>query len=47
MHGVTEALANLFAGFLPGNWYFTDRYPTPIGTRLVYQAFVNYIDKSL
>ena len=30
----------------PGDWYFTGHYPTPGGTRLVNQAFVNYIDKS-
>ena len=29
----------------PGDWYFTGHYPTPGGTRLVNQAFVNYIDK--
>ncbi len=28
----------------PGDWYFTGRYPTPGGTRLCNQAFVNYID---
>ena len=25
-----------------GDWYFTGRYPTPGGNRLVNQAFVNY-----
>ena len=29
----------------PGDWYFTGHYPTPGGTRLVNQAFVNYIEK--
>ena len=29
----------------PGDWYFTGHYPTPGGTRLANQAFVNYIDK--
>ena len=29
----------------PGDWYFTGHYPTPGGTRLVNQAFINYIDK--
>ncbi|MBO4600525.1 MAG: amidophosphoribosyltransferase [Bacteroidales bacterium] len=29
----------------PGDWYFTGHYPTPGGTRLVNQAFVNYIDR--
>ena len=27
-----------------GDWYFTGLYPTPGGTRLCNQAFVNYID---
>jgi amidophosphoribosyltransferase len=30
----------------PGDWYFTGHYPTPGGTRLVNQAFVNYINKT-
>ena len=30
----------------PGDWYFTGRYPTPGGVRLVNQAFVNFVDKS-
>ena len=30
----------------PGDWYFTGHYPTPGGTRLVNQAFVNYIDRT-
>ena len=46
MHHIAEALAYLFADVFPDNWYFTDRYPTPSGTRLVNHAFVNYIDKS-
>ena len=29
----------------PGDWYFTGHYPTPGGTRLCNQAFVNYIEK--
>jgi amidophosphoribosyltransferase len=29
----------------PGDWYFTGHYPTPGGTRLVNQAFVNYVEK--
>ncbi|MBQ7512016.1 MAG: amidophosphoribosyltransferase [Prevotella sp.] len=29
----------------PGDWYFTGRYPTPGGVRLVNQAFVNYVEK--
>ena len=28
----------------PGDWYFTGHYPTPGGTRLCNQAFVNYIE---
>ena len=30
----------------PGDWYFTGRYPTPGGIRMVNQAFVNYVDNS-
>ena len=29
----------------PGDWYFTGRYPTPGGIRMVNQAFVNYVEK--
>ena len=29
----------------PGDWYFTGHYPTPGGTRLCNQAFVNYTEK--
>ena len=28
----------------PGDWYFTGRYPTPGGIRMVNRAFVNYIE---
>lgn len=28
-----------------GDWYFTGHYPTPGGTRLCNQAFVNYVEK--
>ena len=28
-----------------GDWYFTGNYPTPGGTKLVNQAFVNYYEK--
>ena len=28
----------------PGDWYFTGHYPTPGGTRLVNQAFVDYVE---
>ena len=41
IEGLHEACPNH-----PGDWYFTGHYPTPGGTRLVNQAFVNYIDKS-
>ena len=27
-----------------GDWYFTGRYPTPGGTKLCNQAFINYIE---
>ena len=30
-----------------GDWYFTGHYPTPGGTRLVNQAFVNYVENVL
>ena len=30
-----------------GDRYFTGHYPTPGGTRLVNQTFVNYIDSKL
>jgi amidophosphoribosyltransferase len=29
-----------------GDWYFTGRYPTPGGYRVVNQAYVNYYDKN-
>ena len=29
----------------PGDWYFTGRYPTPGGTRLCNEAFLNYVEK--
>ena len=29
----------------PGDWYFTGRYPTPGGYRVVHQAYVNYFEK--
>ena len=41
IEGLHEACPNH-----PGDWYFTGHYPTPGGTRLVNQAFVNYIDKN-
>jgi len=27
-----------------GDWYFTGKYPTPGGTKLCNQAFINYIE---
>ena len=39
--GLHEACPNY-----PGDWYFTGRYPTPGGVRLVNQAFVNYIESN-
>ena len=39
IEGLHEACPNH-----PGDWYFTGHYPTPGGTRLVNQAFINYID---
>ena len=42
IEGLHEACPNH-----PGDWYFTGHYPTPGGTRLCNQAFVNYIDSKL
>ena len=42
IEGLHEACPNH-----PGDWYFTGHYPTPGGTRLVNQAFINYIDNKL
>jgi len=39
VEGLHEACPNN-----PGDWYFTGRYPTPGGNRLVNQSFINYID---
>ncbi|MBR4135818.1 MAG: amidophosphoribosyltransferase [Bacteroidales bacterium] len=39
IEGLHEACPNH-----PGDWYFTGHYPTPGGTRLVNQAFVNYVE---
>ena len=41
IEGLHEACPNH-----PGDWYFTGHYPTPGGTRLCNQAFVNYIDNN-
>ncbi len=29
-----------------GDWYFTGKYPTPGGYRVVNQAFINYYEKN-
>jgi len=29
-----------------GDWYFTGKYPTPGGYRVVNQAYVNYFEKN-
>ena len=39
LDGLHEAIANH-----PGDWYFSGDYPTPGGTRLVNQAFINYYE---
>ena len=38
-----DGLSKAIPGY-NGNWYFTGKYPTPGGTRLCNQAFINYID---
>ena len=40
IEGLHEAIPNH-----KGDWYFTGKYPTPGGTKLCLQAFVNYYDK--
>jgi len=45
---VFQTIENLHAA-VPhhtGDWYFTGKYPTPGGYRVVNQAFVNYFEKS-
>jgi len=42
IEGLHEACPNH-----PGDWYFTGHYPTPGGTRLVNQAFVNYVENNM
>jgi amidophosphoribosyltransferase len=44
---IFQTIENLHAA-VPGHtgdWYFTGRYPTPGGYRVVNQAFVNYYEK--
>lgn len=40
LDGLHKAIANH-----KGDWYFTGKYPTPGGTKLCNQAFVNYFEK--
>ena len=40
IEGLHEACPNHL-----GDWYFTGHYPTPGGTKLVNQAFINYVEK--
>jgi amidophosphoribosyltransferase len=45
---IFQSIENLHAA-VPhhhGDWYFTGKYPTPGGYRVVNQAFVNYYDKN-
>jgi len=45
---IFQTIENLHAA-VPGHtgdWYFTGKYPTPGGYRVVNQAFVNYYEKS-
>ena len=45
---IFQSIENLHAA-VPGHtgdWYFTGKYPTPGGYRVVNQAFLNYFDKS-
>ena len=45
---IYQTIENLHAA-LPahkGDWYFTGRYPTPGGNRVVNQAFINYYEKN-
>ena len=39
IEGLREAIPNH-----KGDWYFTGHYPTPGGTKLCNQSFVNYIE---
>ena len=40
IEGLHEAIPNH-----KGDWYFTGNYPTPGGTKLVNQAFINYYEQ--
>lgn len=41
LEGLRHAIPNH-----PGNWYFSGDYPTPGGTRLVNEAFINFYEKN-
>lgn len=45
---IFQTIENLHAAVpsASGDWYFTGRYPTPGGYRVVNQAFINYYEKS-
>ncbi len=45
---IFQSIENLHAAVPhhPGDWYFTGRYPTPGGYRVVNQAYVNYFEQS-
>ncbi len=45
---IFQSIENLHAAVPDhsGDWYFTGKYPTPGGYRVVNQAFVNYFDKN-
>jgi amidophosphoribosyltransferase len=45
---IFQTIANLHAAVPQhtGDWYFTCKYPTPGGYRVVNQAFVNYYEKA-
>jgi len=45
---IFQTIGNLHAAVPhhPGDWYFTGKYPTPGGYRVVNQAFVNYYEKN-
>jgi len=44
---IFQTIENLHAAVSnhPGDWYFTGKYPTPGGSRVVNQAYVNYFEK--
>lgn len=41
IEGLNEALPNS-----TGDWYFSGKYPTPGGNRVVNRAFINYMEKN-